>query len=94
MKKIVIYQENSDPITLLDNDSSDMESYSNDTSKILELSKVCILETTSGNILIKPSKINSIFITDLVDPKNLKLPKEKIVHVDKKVSTQTDLIKD
>jgi hypothetical protein len=75
MKKIVIYQENSETLTLLDNDDSDINLYSKEISKILELSKVCIISTTSGNAVIKPSKIKSILVSELLDNINKKIKK-------------------
>ncbi len=80
MKKIVIHQENSEIITLLDDDSTDIESYSNEMVKVLESQKVCIIETTSGNVLLKPTKITSIFVTELEEAnikKDSKVKKEK-----------------
>ena len=65
MKKIVIYLDDSKLLTLLDDDETNIEEYSKEISKILESSKVCILETTSGNVLIKPSKISSIYVVEL-----------------------------
>jgi hypothetical protein len=65
MKKIVIYQENSKPIILQDDDITNISWYTKEVSKILELSKICILETSSGNIILKPSKVNSIFVTEM-----------------------------
>ena len=63
MKKIEIYQENIDPIVLFDKDYSDLLSYTNELSKILKSKEISILETTSGTIIIKPSKISSIGIS-------------------------------
>ena len=81
MKKIEIHQENSDIITLSDEDSTDINSYSNEITKVLESSKVCIIETTSGSIIVRPSKINSIFVTEILESnpkKDNKIKKEKV----------------
>ena len=64
MKKIVIHQKNLENIILIDNDSRDLITYTKEISKIMELSKVCILETTSGNIILKPSEISSITVLE------------------------------
>lgn len=86
MKKIVIYQENSDRVILLDDDSTNLETYTKELSKLLESSKVCIIETTSGNFLVKPSKIISLFVYEL--PLNSENKKEEIVKI------EPDIIKD
>lgn len=93
MKKIVIHQENSDTITLLDEDSTNLDSYSNDMVKILESQKICIVETTSGNILLKPSKIISIFVTELEETNNIKKD-SKIKKEKNKNETKEDVIRD
>lgn len=90
MKKIVIYLDDSKLLTLLDDDSTNIELYSKEISKILESSKVCILETTSGNVLIKPSKISSIYIVELSEGGII--DKNEIeIKID---SPQDDIIKD
>ena len=76
MKKIEIYQENIDPIVLFDKDYSDLLSYTNELSKILKSKEISILETTSGNIIIKPSKISSIIVSLFQDEK--KEPEKEI----------------
>lgn len=93
MKKIVIHQENSDTITLLDEDSTNLDSYSNDMVKILESQKICIVETTSGNILLKPAKIISIFVTELEETNNIKKD-SKIKKEKNKNETKEDVIRD
>ena len=94
MKKIVIYQEKSEPIVLLDNDDTEVEVYTKNFTKVLESSKVCMIEVTSSNVLIKPSKINSIVISELTDSnsKEQHIKKEKI---QKNKNTEVDdIIKD
>lgn len=93
MKKIVIHQENSDIITLLDEDSTNLDSYSNEMIKILESQKICIVETTSGNILLKPSKIISIFVTELEETNNIKKD-SKIKKEKNKNEIKEDVIRD
>ena len=63
MKKIEIHQENIDPIILYDKDYSDLSLYTSELSKILKSKEISILETTSGSVIIKPSKISSISIS-------------------------------
>ena len=69
MKKIVINQKNSDPLILEDESSDDIKTYTNEISKIMESSKICIIETTYNNVVIRPSEISSIIVTE-VDDKN------------------------
>lgn len=85
MKTITIYQENSDRIIIYDDDSSDLISYTKKISEIMESTKVCILETSSGIISLKPSKLNSILIEEV---------QEKKVEVEKNETIQQDIIKD
>ncbi len=93
MKKIVIYQEKSDPLILLDNDDTVIEVYTKNFSKVLESSKVCIIEVTSNTVLIKPSKINSIVISELTDSNSKEIiKKEKNLKI--KNVEQPDIIKD
>lgn len=93
MKKIIINQKNSKTIELNDNDDKELSLYTKEISKIMESSKICILETTSGNSIIKPSEIISINVFELnikqkVNNNNNKnFVKESIVN-------QDDVIKD
>jgi hypothetical protein len=68
MKKITIYNDESQELILIDDDDTDLTLYTKQVSKILESQKICILETSSGNAILKPSKINSIFVTELLLP--------------------------
>jgi len=106
MKKITIKQKNSEAIILIDNDNSELTSYTKEISKVMELSKICILETTSGNTILKPSEINSISVEEFefdkkIDEKiDIKKPKIKnnetkpIVKIENSVSNESDIIKD
>lgn len=85
MKNIIVYQENSEPVTLFDNDKSNIINYSEKISKMLESSKVSIIDTDGGVLIVKPSKITSIKVTE---DKNLNSRKIKI-----KVSNKAELNK-
>lgn len=92
MKTIRINQKNSDSVVLMDDDSKDLILYTKEVSKILELSKICILETTSGSIILKPSEINSIVINELPE---LKKEKQKNPKPEEKQEVKKeDVIKD
>jgi len=93
MKKIIINQKDSKEIELIDDDQKDLVTYTKEISKIMELTKICILETTSGNIIIKPSEICSINVFE-VDNKKQKNVNQKINSVKPVVVNQNDVIKD
>lgn len=92
MKRIIISQEHSEPLELLDDDSNDLESYSKIVSEVLESTKVCILQTSTQILILKPSKINSILVSEVEDKKGSKvvIVKPKIEITEK----QEDVIKD
>jgi len=98
MKKIVICHDETNSLTLIDDDDADINSYSKEISKVLESSKICILETSSGNAILKPSKINSIFVTELSSPEineqKVSNVKTKVVANVKKIMNNEDVIKD
>lgn len=95
MKKIIINQKHSKEIEFFDDDNKDLIVYTKEISKIMELTKICILETTSGNIIIKPSEISSINVLE-VDVKKQKNINQKIenINVKQTVVNQNDVIKD
>jgi len=67
MKLIKIIHENADPIEIKDEDGQDLSLYVTNLSKLLEASNVSILETTSGSVIIRPSRICSIVVSELSD---------------------------
>ena len=64
MKRIEIYQENSETVILFDEDKSNISKYTEKFSKVLEASKVTIIETSDSRLIIKPYKIVSIKISE------------------------------
>ena len=96
MKKIIIYNDESKELTLIDDDDTELTAYTKQVSKIMESTKVCILETSSGNTILKPSKINSIFVTELSLPEINEKPisQPKFLKSTPKVKNQSDVIKD
>ena len=78
VKRIKIFTE-SGPMEILDLDNSSLEEYTKNLSSILESSKVSILETSTGNLVLRPSKITGLLV---VEEKVSKEPK-KSVKVDK-----------
>ena len=81
MKRIKIFQENSETIEILDSDSQDLRDYTIETSRLLEVSNVSILETSSGNVIVRPNKVTSILVDEVIENKEEKVeePKEEIV---------------
>jgi len=67
MKVIKIIHENADPIEVHDNDERDLVSYAENLSKLLEASNVTILETTSGSVIVRPSRVCSIVVSEVND---------------------------
>lgn len=86
MKKIIIVYKNSSPLTLTDEDSTDLRVYTKELTKIMELSKICILETSDCNVIIRPSEISSILVKDTKSIKDESL--------EKKIFNKEDIIKD
>ena len=86
MKNIVINQKNSDPLILNDENSDDIKTYTNEISKIMESSKICIIETTYNNVVVRPSEISSIIVTEMEN--------EKSVNTIKKIFDESDILKD
>lgn len=99
MKKIEIGLERG-TIIIKDDDNSNISSYTKELSKILEATKICILETTEKNIILKPSEISHIIVSEDIDNdiKFLKKSSGKIIEkekaIQKDVLDNNDIIKD
>lgn len=81
MKKVEVFQENVGKVELFDLDDSDISDYVQSLSSLLELSKVSVLHTTSASIILRPSKVVSLLVSEV--EKDVKEVKEEVV-VDKK----------
>lgn len=79
MKKICINYENSFTNLIFDDDDSNLEEYTNELSKVLEVSKVTILETSEGNLILRPHKIMSISVTEEELPKIKSVEEEDVI---------------
>jgi hypothetical protein len=66
MKRIAIVN-NSGEIVLYDKNNSDLSTYALEISEIMKEKDVTILETTSGSVVLKPSQISCIYITEVSD---------------------------
>ena len=85
MKRIVICQVDNVYINVLDNDDSPLQDYTKEISSIMELNNIAILETSQGNVILRPSKILSIQVYDEVESK------EQIKNKDLAEDSITDL---
>ena len=63
VKRIKVFTE-SGSIEVLDSDSLPLEEYSKQISSLLDSSNVSILETSSGCLILRPSKISGISISE------------------------------
>lgn len=63
MKKLKVYLENGEIIDLLDDNKSDLLKYAEKISKLLEASTAQIIETSNSIMIVRPSKISAIKIT-------------------------------
>lgn len=91
MKVINIFQENSIPILLEDNDDSDIKKYTKTLSEVLDNNNISLLHTSSGSIIIRPNKITAIFVSDIeVEPEENKSEQKKVKSVEKSEDTITD----
>jgi len=65
MKRIVIYQENIEPIVLNDDDNTQISSYVENLSKMLDLKRIVTIQTTDKVLIVRPSKVTSISISEI-----------------------------
>jgi len=77
MKKVEVFQENVDKIVFFDLDDSDISDYVKSLSSLLELSKVSVLHTTSASIILRPSKVVSLLVSEV--EKDVEEVKEEVV---------------
>ncbi len=92
MKKIEILQTGIRPIIIFDNDQTPLTEYSKNTSRLLRSGNISILETSTGNIILRPQNIYSIIIENNIDNKNQKeIVKELVDNIDE-TPHQEDII--
>ena len=63
MKKVKIFQENSEIVELVDSDESNLQDYTKNLARLFEASTVTTLETDTQSFIFRPSKIKSILIS-------------------------------
>lgn len=62
MKQITILQENVSPLSIDDNDNTDMETYIKSLSSIMESNNIVFLHTSSCSVIIRPHKVISLIV--------------------------------
>jgi hypothetical protein len=99
MKRITIFNENSAPSVLFDDDNTQLEEYCANVEKVFLSNKVTTLHCTGGSIVLRPSKTTKIMVEEVVEeqPPIKKQPDfisktPKPLKVEKKPSTDEDMI--
>ena len=67
MKEIIIEKKNGPSLFLQDNDDGNIVEYARKCSKILESNNVSVLETSSSCVVLRPSEITAIQVTESKD---------------------------
>ena len=71
MRKIFIYQKDSNNIEVLDDSDTPLDKYCEELSELMKMGNVAILQTSESFVILRPSKIISIEV------KNFDLEQEK-----------------
>ena len=74
LKKIKVFTEIG-PIEVMDSDNTPLDEYTKQLSNLLQSSNVSILETSSGCLIIRPSRTISILVTEEKRVKEIKKAK-------------------
>jgi len=99
-KSIIIQQENVSPIYLEDEDDRTLEDYSDALSSFMTLTNISILHTSTGSLIIRPSKICSIAVHEenvYKDTAELQMAKDvtpEAIEEPKQKEKQVDIITD
>jgi hypothetical protein len=94
MKQIVIYQEGSSPIVVMDNDDKPLDEYSREISKLLESNNISILHTSTCSTILRPNKISSISVSDTNMPDKENVIGQQEIKKEEKEEIQEDIISD
>ncbi len=70
MKRIIVFQENTSAVDMLDPDESNLEEYTKKLYKILNSGNISLLITPLSSLIIKPSKITSILVQEVAEEAN------------------------
>lgn len=79
MRRITIYQSEASKVELYDDDTSDINEYCKEISKLFQMSNIVVLNTTRSSFIGRPSQLKSIVVSDIVieEPKEVKNENEK-----------------
>jgi len=93
MKKIEILQTGIRPIIMFDDDQTPLTEYTKNISSLLRSANVSILETSTGNTILRPQHIYSVIIED-AENKNLENSVKESIDIIKtpKKEIQEDII--
>jgi len=64
VKIIKVFREDSEPIELIDNDNTIRSEYVEQLRELMNSTNIMILETSSGSLITRPHKIESILVID------------------------------
>ena len=95
-KTVTFFQENNAPITMIDEDETDLKDYSKSLSNFMSQSNISILEMSSSCLIIRPSKVTSIVIdeTEIIDESKAQI-KQPVKKIKKKIKEKSmDIITD
>lgn len=85
MKKLVIYQENNEPIVLFDKDDTAIETYCESVDDVFHSQTISTIHTTEGSLILRPGKLLSILVQDiLIEEPDIKVPNGPISSPGKK----------
>lgn len=65
MKELVIFQEGAGAVIIYDDDNQEFHEYAKKLSSIFQSGSVSILTTSKSSLLIRPSKLVSIRISEI-----------------------------
>jgi len=64
MRRIKIYQQNSDLIELIDDNNDDLDIYCKELSKMFQMNNIAILKTSNAIFIGRPSKLNGVTVEE------------------------------
>jgi hypothetical protein len=94
MKQIIIYQEGTAPIVVMDDDDKPLEEYSREISSLLESNNISILHTSTCSTILRPNKISSISVSDSNAPGIENITGKQEAKKEEKEEIQEDIISD
>jgi hypothetical protein len=64
MRRITVYQKDSDSVELLDDSDTNLEEYCRELSKLFQMTNVSILKTSHSTFIGRPSQLIGIVVED------------------------------